>query len=167
MIAGMNALHRDVASLIREERWAALATQKVTLMGGRLPRASMAAYAVAPDGRILLFVSGLAEHARGLLASSQASMAISRPDRGEGDPHLLARVSLSGEVMPVARGSEEFAALGALYTQRFPDAATRFELGDFILFTFVPKEVRYVGGFANASTLEWKDVVAALALPAA
>ena len=158
----MNALGREVAELIRGERWAALATLRVTPMGGRLPRASMVAYALAPDGRIVLFLSGLADHTRGLLASASASLAMSRPDRGDADPHLLARVSLHGEASPVARGLDAFGALGAHYIARFPDALTRFELGDFVLFTFTPKEVRYVNGFAKAVTLAWADVVEAL-----
>ncbi len=159
----MDALCREVAELIRAERWAALATLRVTPMGGRLPRASMTAYAVAPDGRILMFLSGLADHTRGLLASASASIAITRPDRGDADPHLLTRVSLHGEASPVARGSDEFGALGAHYVARFPEALTRFELGDFVLFVFTPKEVRYVEGFAKVRTLAWDEVRAALA----
>lgn len=143
-----SAIQLEVARLVKSQRWAAMAT-----IDGGAPLASMVAYAAEPGlGGLLLFLSQLAAHTRNLLESNQASLAISAPDTGEGDPQLLPRVSLRGTIAPVPRDSGEFAHAAERYVERFPDAAMRFQLGDFVMFRFVPEEARYVGGFARATT---------------
>jgi putative heme iron utilization protein len=144
----MSAIQREVVTLIQQQRWGALAT-----VSGDAPLASMVAYAVEPGlGGLLFFISLLAAHTRQLLAHPQTSLAITAPDRGEGDPQLLPRVSLQGRAIPVDTDEEGFALAAARYVQRFPDSLPRFQLGDFHLFRLVIDEARYVGGFARAST---------------
>ena len=88
----MSAISREAATLIRTQRWAALATADA---GG--PFASMVAYAIEPSGTALLFhVSQLAQHTRNLLEHSRCSLVISEPDTSEGDPQRLQRVTLTG-----------------------------------------------------------------------
>jgi putative heme iron utilization protein len=144
----MSAIQRDVVTLVQQQRWAALAT-----VSEGVPLASMVAYAVEPGlGGLLLFLSQMAAHTRHVVASPQASLAVTTPDTGEGDPQLLPRVSLQGRAVEITRADEGFALAAARYVQRFPDALPRFQLGDFLLFRFEIDEARYVGGFARAST---------------
>lgn len=150
----MSAVHRDIISLIRDERWAALAT-----LHDSAPLASMVAYAVEPDLRgLLIFVSQLAAHTRNLVEDPRCSVAITRPDRGDGDPQLLERVSLACHAEPIPRGDEAFATAAAIYAERFPDALPRFHLGDFHLFRLVIDEARHVGGFARAATVSGDEL---------
>ena len=149
-----SAVHLEATKLLLEQRWAALAT-----LHEGAPVASMVAYAVEPglEG-LLLFLSGLSAHTGDLLADPRASLAVSSPDTGAGDPQRLPRLGVQGRVTPLDRGSEEFARAGARYVERFPDAMPRFGLADFVLFRFVPEEARYVGGFARATSLTRDDL---------
>ena len=155
----MSGITREAAALIRTQRWAALAT----LDEGR-PLASMVAYALdEPQGALLFFLSQLAQHTRNLLDAPQVSLAVSEPDAQDGDPQRLQRVTLAGAVEVVRRGTPGFEDAAQCYVDRFPDALPRFELGDFLLFRFVPADARYVGGFARAARFSWEDVRAAFA----
>jgi heme iron utilization protein len=150
----MSAISREALRLIRAERWGALAT-----LTGAEPTASMVAYALDDGPRsLLLFLSGLAQHTRDLLAHPRASLAVSEPDTHEGDPQRLQRVTIAGDATPIDRRAPEFFAAGEAYVARFPDALPRFELEDFLLFRFTPTTVRYVGGFARASSLRWDEM---------
>jgi len=140
-----------IALLVRERRWAALAT-----LDDGAPLASMVAYAPEPGlAGLFLHLSELSLHTRNLLADPRASLVITDPDGGEGDPQLLPRVSLTGGVVLLDPDSAEWRAAREIYVARFPDALPRFDLGDFRLFFFVPDEARYVGGFAKARRYRW------------
>ena len=142
--------HREAARIVLSERWAALATLSETG-----PLAAMVAYAPDPDLTALtLHLSQLALHTRNLLADPRASLVVTRPDPGTGDPQLLPRVSLQGHVSALEEGEPGYDEAKAAYLSRFPDAAERFDLGDFVLFRFVPEEARYVGGFGRALRTE-------------
>ena len=143
-----SAIQLEVARLVKSQRWAAIAT-----VSDGAPLASMVAYAPEPGlAGLLLFLSQLSAHTRALLESNATSVAITAPDTGEGDPQLLPRVSLQGTITPIPRNSAEFAPAAARYVERFPDSEIRFQLGDFVMFRFVPEDVRYVGGFARATS---------------
>ena len=147
----MEGVPEGIARLVRERRWAALCT-----LNGGAPAASMVAFAPEPGlAGLFLHLSGLSLHTRNLLADPRASLAIGDPDTGEGDPQLLPRVSLAGQVVLLDPESAEWDAAREIYVARFPDAAPRFELGDFRLFFFIPEEARFVGGFAKARSYRW------------
>jgi putative heme iron utilization protein len=149
-----SAVRLEIARLVLDQRWAALAT-----LDEGLPLASMVAYASEPglEG-VLIFVSQLAVHTRNLLTEPRASLAITTPDTGDGDPQLLPRVTLRGRAEPLDRGTDAFAHAGARYLAQFPDAAPRFALPDFVLFRFIVSDVRYVGGFARAVSLSGEEL---------
>ena len=137
------------AGLLSGHRWAALAT--VSEDG---PAASMVAYAPAIDlTSLLLFLSGLSEHTRNLIAQPRVALVVSEVDPGSGDPQILARVSIKGTAEIVERTAPEFDTAWRTYVGRFPDAAPRIALGDFSLFRVIIHEARYVGGFAQAGTI--------------
>lgn len=145
-----SAVQLEAARLVVEERWAALAT-----VDDDGPSASMVAYAIEPATLVLVMhLSGLSAHTRQLLSDARASVAISRPDSGQGDPQQLPRVTLAVTARPLEPGSPEHAAASAAYLARFPDASMRFALADFVLFAGAIEGVRYVGGFARAASFD-------------
>lgn len=138
----------EALSLILAQRWAALATV------GNGPLGSMVAYAVEPGLHgLLMFLSGLSAHTRHLLADGRASVVISVPDPGHGDPQTLPRISLAGVVEVIERSSAEFEEAWVRYAARFPAAAPRVGLGDFQLFRLRVEQARYIGGFGQAHTI--------------
>lgn len=142
---------RNLANLLRGQRWAALAT----LADDGAPLASMVAYVPEEDfGGFLLHLSRLASHTRNLLADPRASLAVSEPDTGQGDPQTLARVTVQGTVVHLPRDTAEYAAGRDVYLRRLPDAGRLFEFPDFMLFRLVPSGARLVGGFARAYSLD-------------
>ncbi len=133
--------------LVRQQRWAALAT-----VGSKgEPQASMVSYAFdEATGDLYLHLSTLAEHTRNLAQNPHASLVISENDDGRDDPQELARAGLSGTISAILPDATEYAAARACYLARLPDAAPRFDFSDFCLFRFQPEKVRFVGGFARA-----------------
>jgi putative heme iron utilization protein len=143
-------IDHEIARLVAGNRWAALGT-----VAAGAPAVSMVAYAPEPAMRaLLLFLSGLSSHTQNLRADPRASIAISAPDPGAGDPQELARVTLGGIAVPLARESPEFAELWPRYLDRFPAAARTVMLPDFTLFRMEVRSGRYVGGFARAVDLD-------------
>ena len=119
----------------------------------------MVAYALDEEGRgILLFLSQLAQHTKNLLADSRASLVVSEPDTGDGDPQRLQRITLQASASIVRRDAADYVAAAERYIDRFPDALPRFELGDFVLFRLTPVDARYVGGFARAARFTWAEL---------
>jgi heme iron utilization protein len=138
-----------IAALLRAERQAALAT-----LADGAPFVSMAAFAAEPDfGGFLLHLSRLSPHTRHLLADPRASLLISERDDGRDDVQTLARITLTGAVAVVPKGSAAYEAGRERYLARLPAAALLFEFPDFELFRFAPDGARYVGGFARAYSL--------------
>jgi hypothetical protein len=137
-------------ALLQERRWAALATQ-----GEEGPLASMVAYAPLDDlSGVLMHLSRLARHTGNLKARPRASLAVTEPDPGEGDPQTLARLTLSGPVEAVPADDPRYPGLRALYLARLPSAEPLFGFSDFGLFLLRAEEANYVGGFARAYTLD-------------
>lgn len=132
--------------LIRTQRWAALATLRQDE-----PFASMVAYVPAADlSYLLLHLSRLAPHTQNLLKNSHASLVISEPDTGQGDPQTLARVSITGTIAAFMPEAPEYLEAKQRYIARLPDAEMLFGFGDFMLLKLTPRKVRFVGGFAQA-----------------
>jgi len=133
--------------LIRQQRWAALAT----VGGNSEPQASMVAYAVAEKAdELYLHLSTLAEHTRNLQQNPRASLVVGECDDGSGDPQQRARASLSGTMHIIEPDATDYAEAKAYYLARLPDAEQRFAFGDFRLLRFTIDKVRFVGGFAQA-----------------
>jgi putative heme iron utilization protein len=146
---------QQLARLISEQRWAALAT--VDEKGH--PQASMVAYVPEPGfSGFLLHLSRLAAHTGNLLECPWASLAIAEPDTRECDPQTLARVSLAGPIRPIARDSDEYLKGKQRYLARLPDAEQLFAFGDFMLLRLQPRSVRFVGGFGRAFSFSGSDL---------
>lgn len=140
---------RRLERLLRETRWAALATAR-----DDEPYASWVAVVPTPelDG-FLLHLSRLAQHTRYLLVNPRVSLTFSEPDDGRADPQELVRVSLQGGVTLIPRDTAADAQARAQYLARLPAAAQTFELGDFEMYLFTPQSGRYVSGFGRTYRL--------------
>ncbi len=155
----MTEVALDAARLLLNGRWAALAS-----LDDSGPLASMVAYAPDPScGGVLMLLSELAQHTRNLLEDPRASLVVSAPDVGGGDPQQLARVTLIGEARPLTPGSRTCEDAKAIYLAHLPDAGPRFALADFRLFRLLPATVRYVGGLARAASLSSAELAGAAA----
>lgn len=144
-----------LAALIRNHRWAALATE-----GKQGPEASWVAYAVEPDfNGFLLHLSRLAAHTRNLLKDPRACLAISEQERQGQDPQQLARVMIQAIVEVVPPKAADYVESGRRYQEQLPDSKPLFEFGDFMLLRLKPIRVRFVGGFARAFTLDASELL--------
>lgn len=151
----MHSRLATLVDLLHSQDVACLATQSATLAG--YPFASAVPFATDEHHRPLLLLSQLAEHTRNLAASPKASLLLSRA-LGEGE---MARVSLVGEVLPVAADPR----LVARYLRFQPQAERFLQLGDFGFYRFAPQRVLVVGGFARASWLDGQRLLDAPHLP--
>ena len=149
-----------LAALVRNTRWAAMAT-----MDEKEPYVSWGAYVTDDDfSGFYLHLSKLAKHTRNLLSNGQVSLALSEQDSGEGDPQLLARLTLNGQIELLDRDSEAYQVNKERYIARYPDAEMLFDFADFSLFRFVPASGRYVEGFASSHRITPERLVAVSAL---
>lgn len=146
-----------LARLLRASRWACLGTQSADG-----PYVSWVAYACEPDfSALILHLSRLAKHTRLLAAEPRVSIALSEADSGEGDPQQLARLTLQGQIVEVARQAPDYARLKALYLERLPDAEGLFQFADFSLYRFLPQTGRWVEGFASSHAVSAEKLMAA------
>lgn len=125
-----------------------------TLHDGQ-PYVSMVPFALQPDGAaFLIHVSTLAAHTKDMLANPAVSVLIIAPPSPEVPPQALARVTIQGQAAPYGKAESGYAEARAAYLARFPHSAEMFGFGDFSLFRIVPTGVRFVGGFAQARSLQ-------------
>ena len=139
-----------VRGLILEQRWAALAT--LAQDGG--PSISFVAYTPDPGFTgFLIHVSRLASHTHNMLTRPAVALAISETDAGEIDPQQLARITIHGTASVIRRGTSDYISSRERYLTKLPQSERLFGFEDFVLIRLLPREARYVGGFANAFTL--------------
>ncbi len=117
----------------------------------------------AGAGLSTLFVhaSGLARHTKGLGQGAPFSALLHAPDESGADPLQIPRVSLQGDVRPLARDTPEYEDAASRYLTRFPQSEETFELGDFGLYALRIREGRLVGGFARARNVSPGDLLEA------
>jgi heme iron utilization protein len=154
---------RRAAALLRAQRAAALST-----LHAGAPNIALAPYALVADPpALILHLSGLSAHTKDLRADGRCALLVAEAERADAAPHTLARIALQTIAEELPPGHPCHAAARAAYVARFPDMAGLFDLGDFALFALTPQTVRFVGGFAQAASLEPASLAAALAERAA
>ena len=146
----MNLAHaQTLRDLLRTQQVAALGT----LHQGQ-PYVSMVPFALRPGGTdFIIHVSQLAAHTKDMLASPQVSLLVIAPPAPEVIAQELARITVQGEAVQFAGGTPEHAAAKTAYLTRFPQSELMFGFSDFSLFAIVPESIRFVGGFAQATTI--------------
>ncbi|MDP2030780.1 MAG: pyridoxamine 5'-phosphate oxidase family protein [Thiobacillus sp.] len=146
----MNSAHaQTLRDLLQTQQVAALGT----LHQGQ-PYVSMVPFARLPGGTdFIIHVSQLAAHTKDMLASPRVSLLVIAPPTPEVMAQELARITIQGEAAQVASGTPAHAAARAAYLSRFPQSEPMFGFSDFSLFAIVPESIRFVGGFAQATTI--------------
>jgi putative heme iron utilization protein len=136
--------------LLRAAKWATLATQK----DGQ-PFASLVTHAVAPDGAVLLLLSGLSEHSRHLAVERRcALMVVGAPENVNWQ--TAPRLTVTGEAVVVTDRAARQYWLG-----RHPYARLYADFTDFSLWRLLPAQALFVGGFGQAARLSAADLAPA------
>jgi putative heme iron utilization protein len=108
------------------------------------PFGSVMPYALDERGRPIFLVSTMAMHTQNLQANPRASLLVTLAD-GEGDPLGAARVTLLGNVLPIAE--PEVAQARKLYLARYANSKYWVDFEDFSFYRMDVVDVYYVGGF--------------------
>ena len=134
-----------------------LATQQTAALGtlhDGEPYVSMVPYALLPDGQgFVIHVSRLAAHTQDMLSHPAVSLLVVAPQASGVPVQALARATIQGHAMQYADADPGRADAKRAYLSRFPQSAEMFAFSDFSLFLVVPRTVRFVGGFAQAATI--------------
>ncbi len=133
---------REPILLLRSARAGTLATAD----GGQ-PFASLITPATAPDGSVLMLLSGLSEHTRHLLADPRCAVMVQGAQDGP-NVQTAPRLTVLGEAV-----RETDAALKARWVALHPYAAFYAGFDDFTLWRVRPRGGSYIGGFARAFRL--------------
>lgn len=143
-------------ALLEQQQVAALAT----LHKGE-PAQSMVPYALLPDGRgFCIHVSRLAAHTADMLANPAVSLLVMAPPGSATTPQELPRANVRGHARPCPPEDADYEEARALYLARFPASRQAFNFSDFSLFIVEPRSVRFVGGFARATTVRAAELAA-------
>jgi putative heme iron utilization protein len=155
----MNPDHaQTLRDLLRNQQVASLGT----LHKGQ-PYVSMVPFALRPGGTdFIIHVSQLAAHTKDMLAGPQVSLLVIAPPAPEVMAQELARITVQGEAVQVVRGTPDHDAARTAYLARFPKSEPMFDFADFSLFAIVPDSIRFVGGFAQATTISPATLAEAL-----
>ena len=146
----MNATYAEpLRALLRTQQVASLGT----LHNGH-PYVSMVPYAMLPDGSgFVIHVSQLAAHTKDMLLNPHVSLLVIAPPTPEVPVQGLARVTIQGRAVQYADATQGHTEAKTAYLSRFPQSAELFSFADFSLFAIVPDSIRFVGGFAQATTI--------------
>ena len=144
-----SAYAHTLRELLRNQQVAALGT----LHEGRA-YVSMVPFALLPGGSgFVIHVSQLAAHTRDMLLRPDVSLLVVAPPTPDVPVQALARITVQGRAAQIADGAAGHAEAKAAYLSRFPQSVDLFSFADFSLFAIWPESIRFVGGFAQATTI--------------
>jgi hypothetical protein len=114
----------------------------------------MVPYSLLSGGRgFVVHVSGLAAHTRDMLAHPAVSLLVVAPNEPGEPVQGLARATIQGRAAQVSETDPRHAEAKTVYLSRFPQSEPMFGLADFSLFVVEPRAIRFVGGFAQATSI--------------
>jgi putative heme iron utilization protein len=108
------------------------------------PFGSVMPYGLNDHGRPIFLISTMAMHTQNLQADPRASLLVTQ-DNGSADPLGASRVTLVGNVQPVA--APEVAEARHLYLARYANSKYWVDFEDFSFYRMDVVDVYYVGGF--------------------
>ena len=143
----------QAAALARATRAGVLSTLSKRHAGH--PFGSVVPYVVAPDGRLLIYISAIAEHTKNLIADPRAALTVADPHDLAADPQAGARLSVlvHGQRVPDAQQADALAR----YVAWFPRADGYRSAHDFACYALTAERARYIGGFGD---IHWLDATA-------
>jgi heme iron utilization protein len=108
------------------------------------PFGSVMPYGLDEQGRPIFLISTMAMHTQNLKADHRASLLVAQDDAG-GDPLGLSRVTLVGNVVPIAE--TEVGSVRSLYLGRHANSRYWVDFEDFSFYRMDVVEIYFVGGF--------------------
>lgn len=134
-----------------------LYTQEIAALGtlhNDRPYVSMVPFAILPEaGSFVIHVSQLAAHTEDMLANPQVSLLMVGSRTPTTSALETPRVTIQGLARQCRETAPDYGIAKTAYLSRFPESAELFGFADFSLFLIAPASIRYVGGFAKATTL--------------
>lgn len=128
------------------------------------PFVSMVPYALVPElGVFAIHVSTLASHTKDMIDSAAVSLMVTAAPQPDGLPQSLARATFQCQALRCAQDQPHHEAARRSYLARFPHSEEMFGFSDFSLFILTPRYLRFVGGFAQATTVMAPELAAVLA----
>jgi putative heme iron utilization protein len=88
-----------------------------------------------------------------MLLGPAVSLLVVAPPGPEIPAQALARATIQGQARQCATIDADYAEARRAYLSRFPQSAEMFCFADFSLFVVAPRSVRFVGGFAQATSI--------------
>ena len=138
---------QDARALLRAARGGTLATS-----ADGQPFASLVTPATAPDGSVLMLLSGLSEHTRHLRDEPRCAVMVAGPPAGL-NPQTAPRLTVTG-----LAAHEPDPAMKARWVALHPYAAFYAGFADFQVFRLRPVAGQFIGGFASATRLRQADL---------
>jgi putative heme iron utilization protein len=108
------------------------------------PFGSVMPYGLDDHGHPVFLISTMAMHTQNVQADPRSSLLVTQPDAG-GDPLGASRVTLLGNVLPVAE--PQVAEARKLYLARYANSKYWVDFEDFSFYRLDVVDVYYVGGF--------------------
>src|SRR3990167_4476332 len=151
-----NAAHTStLIDMLRSQPIAALGTE---------PFVSMVPYALVPElGAFTIHVSSLASHTQDMIDNAAVSMMVTTAARPDELPQGLARATFQCQATRCTQDQPHYGDAKRSYLARFPHSEEMFGFGDFSLFTLTPRYMRFVGSFAQATSVTMPELGAVLA----
>jgi len=114
----------------------------------------MVPFAILPGGAgFVIHVSQLAAHTKDMLSSPQVSLLVVASQSPEISAQEVARVTIQGHATQYNKYAPGYVEAKLAYLSRFPQSSDMFNFSDFSLFAILPRSIRFVGGFAQATTI--------------
>ncbi len=147
---------RTIAATVRRGTLATIAVDGSGAAG--YPFASTVNVVADEAGRLLTFLSTMAEHTRNLSADRRASVLLAEEVPEGADPLALGRLTLVGDLQPVEEG--ERPAVRDAFLEANPQAFY-VDYGDFSAVRLEVVAVRWVGGFGRMGWVPVEEYAAA------
>lgn len=138
--------------LLRSVDSGVLSTMSQELPG--YPFGSVTPYALTDEGRVAVYVSGIAQHTHNMRGDEKVCLTVLESADG-GQQQALGRVTVVGDARAVPE--ECRSAVEQRYFGFFPEARAYAGTHDFGFFWIEPKRVRYIGGFGQIFWVEAED----------
>ena len=146
----MNAEQKQkLTVLFGQEQVAVLITQ-----GEQWPTGTMQAFAETPDLDLLFIMRFSAEKYQNLIAHPKATVLVDTRDVGKVSTFEIARASVQGEAVEVARDTPEWETLKSLFLKKNPFEAPFFGGDTLRMMRIKPKRISYANGVKDTFWIE-------------
>ena len=121
------------------------------------PFVSLVTVAALEPTRLILLLSGLAQHTKNLDRAPNCSLLLVEPGGEQGNPLAGARLTISGSAKRLARDGDEIARACFLAAHRSAAAYAEFE--DFSFFQLDVDQIHLVAGFGRIETIPASQLI--------